>query len=386
MMRRLTFAEAVFVAALPYRKSVYQTGGYSQTAGPACADQTFDWWNFLRTHYAARDLARAQAEAAAYCQVQSEQWRSPELGRLVGTDRVDFVSIWDDAYPPALRFSYDPPPILFYCGHPPANQSEGAARALAQDLGRHLLYSIGIAIVGTRNAHPLAVEAVRQYVATLVRADRSGSRVSGEAQGDANPTGTENTRDPSPTIVSGLALGIDRVAHLAAIENGLRGIAVLGAGLLHAGPRANLDVLRRAREAGTAFFLLSEFPPHTPARASHFPRRNRIIAGLVERVAVLQAPAKSGAMITARFALEEGRDVLAFDHALLRALPGSNDGARDLLESGAIPIRLPELEARLIQEPPYSAEHRAARLELWKQATLGNQVQWLGGRYYLRAG
>ncbi|MCR9144020.1 MAG: DNA-protecting protein DprA [bacterium] len=368
MHRRLSFGQAVFVAALPYRKSVYRAGGFASvdptepanSGEPANARCSSQWQGFLRRHFRSDDLKRAADEAAPYAGAANSIWMSSELERRTGFSRVAFVSVWDPEYPAALRCCYDAPPILFYTSeaggfdfigsfsHEPGPAPDSASGSSAP-----------IAIVGTRQAHPLTAEAVRSFVAAL-----AVSR---------------------PPIVSGLALGVDRLAHEAAIQNELPGLAVLGAGVLHAGPVANLDLLRRARAAGVPFGLVSEFPPHTPARAAHFPRRNRVIAGLVERVAVLQAPQKSGAMITARFALEEGRDVLVFDHAVLRAAAGCNDGARDLLESGATPIVLPELEARLLREPPFGSAGRARRLELWKRAALGQGLRWLGGRFYLES-
>ncbi|MEQ9364757.1 MAG: DNA-processing protein DprA [Leptospirales bacterium] len=390
MRRGLTFQEAVFVAALPYRKSVYQSGGFAQSPGPggvivltaeaAGASDLFSepasvaWEEFLRRHFTKRDLIRAAGEAASYAGDElagpNASWYSRELEDRTGGGRVGFVSVWDADYPVRLRNCYDAPPVLFYCGAEAPRESRPGSRRLRYAEPRPeravLREAVGmVGIVGTRQAHPFAGEAVRAYVRDLARdcTDRAG-----------------------PVIVSGLALGIDRIAHEAALECGLPGIAVLGAGLLHAGPRANLDLPRRAREANASFVLLSEFPPHTPARAAHFPRRNRVIGGLVEAVAVLQAPLKSGAMITARFALDEGRDVLAFDHDVLRAASGSNDGARALLEAGATPIVLPELEARLVKEPPFGAAGRRARLALWKRASLGQGLRWLGGRYYLEAG
>lgn len=363
--RRLTFTEAVFVAALPYRKSVYAAGGFAQTGGPA---EPAHWNNFLRTYFPARDLARAQNETN----------RNTAAGYDAATLR--YVSIWDAEYPQALRFIYDPPPVLFYSGTPPPG-------LFATDGER--IPAVGI--VGTRNPHPLAVAAVHEFVAELARnmhatpskINVTQSKITtDEARAGRAASAVDHTRR-GPMIVSGFARGIDREAHLAALDAGLPGVAVLGAGLLHAGPRSNFDVLRRARENHVPLLLLSEFPPHTVARAAFFPRRNRIIAGLVEQVAVLQAPAKSGAIITARFALDEGRDVLAFDHAMLVESPGCNDGARVLIEAGARLIELPALEARIRKEPAFGARGRSERLELWTRAALGDGMRWLGGRYYL---
>ncbi len=114
---------------------------------------------------------------------------------------------------------------------------------------------------------------------------------------------------------------------------------------------------------------MSEFLPSVRARAPFFPRRNRIIAGLAERVVVLQAPAGSGALISARFAMEEGRSVQAFDHPGFDRWPGANDGARELLAEGAEPVRLADefelLAAAAGAEDPLGPRS-AGQLEFWR--------------------
>jgi len=110
------------------------------------------------------------------------------------------------------------------------------------------------------------------------------------------------------TVVSGLAFGIDRQAHLGGLAGPGRSVAVLGTGLDLVYPDANLDVWRELAAAGA---VISEFAPGTPPQAQNFPIRNRIIAGLSLGVLVVEAAARSGSLITARLALEQGREVFA---------------------------------------------------------------------------
>lgn len=140
-------------------------------------------------------------------------------------------------------------------------------------------------------------------------------------------------------IVSGLALGIDAIAHAAAIRVGIPTIAVPGSGLadsvIH--PRSHLKLSKEIVEAGGC--LISEFPPEYSASVHTFPRRNRIIAGLATATLVIEAPEKSGALITSKFALDFNRDVMA--------VPGSvftenSKGTNGLIKRGAIPITCAE--------------------------------------------
>jgi DNA processing protein len=131
------------------------------------------------------------------------------------------------------------------------------------------------------------------------------------------------------TVVSGLARGIDTVAHQAALAAGGRTIAVIAGGLLEITPVENLALADRVAEQG---FLVSESPPRRPAVAGSFPQRNRLISGLVLGVVVVEADDRSGALITARHAGEQGRDVFA--------VPGPIDqrtsrGCHRLIQDGA---------------------------------------------------
>ena len=111
------------------------------------------------------------------------------------------------------------------------------------------------------------------------------------------------------TVVSGLAIGIDGVAHSTTLETGGRTVAVIGGGLAHAGPRPHAGLIAAIRDGGGA--IVGEHPPDTLPTRGTFPRRNRIISGLSMATVVIEAPIGSGALITARHALEQGRPVFA---------------------------------------------------------------------------
>jgi DNA processing protein len=193
-------------------------------------------------------------------QVRSLAEKDEKAARRRGMDWVSWASA---AYPPLLREIFDPPALLFYRGTLPGPDSPLAA------------------VVGTR--HPSA--------GALAQAWDIGK-------------GLGALGIP---VVSGLALGIDAMAHRGCVEGGGRTAAVLGSGCDEIYPASNRMLARRIVENGGV--LLSEYPPGTGPRKWHFPARNRIIAGLCRGVLVVEAPASSGALITARFALEQNRDL-----------------------------------------------------------------------------
>lgn len=137
------------------------------------------------------------------------------------------------------------------------------------------------------------------------------------------------------TVVSGLALGIDGEAHRTTLDAGGKTVAVIGSGVDDATiyPRAHLQLATRIMAEGGA--VMSEYPPGTPSLAHHFPARNRIVVGLSQAVLVIEAPQKSGAMITARLALESGRDVWAVPGPITHP---NGWGPNELIKNGATPI------------------------------------------------
>jgi DNA processing protein len=209
---------------------------------------------------------------------------------------IDLVSLDDDRYPIGLRHIHDPPPVLYVRG----TIARGDVEA--------------IAVVGARSASAYG----------LTVAERLG--------GELAAAGV--------TVVSGLALGVDGAAHPGALRRGGRTIAALGSGV---------DVVYPSRHRGLAAditrsgALVSEFAVGTPPATAHFPRRNRLISGLALGVVVVEASERSGSLITARLALEQGREVMAVPgecglartrgtHALIRRGARLVETVADILE------------------------------------------------------
>ncbi|RJQ34174.1 DNA-protecting protein DprA [Candidatus Parcubacteria bacterium] len=200
-----------------------------------------------------------------------------------------YISILDPEYPALLKTIYDPPLFLFYRGNKKLLQAEKL-----------------LTIVGSRTTTDYHTNSARKIIAQL--------------------------KDTPLVIVSGLAIGLDALAHQAALENKLPTIAVLGSGLddsvLY--PKSNLALAKKIIEQNG--LLLSEYPALTPPALHQFPRRNRLLAGLSQATLVISGALKSGTLITAQVAIDEGREVLA--------LPGNinytlNQGPNKLLKSGA---------------------------------------------------
>lgn len=168
-------------------------------------------------------------------------------------------------YPSLLREIKDPPPVLWV---------EGEVGVLSRE--------ICVAIVGARECTPYGEKVAFNLAVELVR------------------TGI--------VVVSGLAYGIDTAAHRGALEGAGKTVAVLGCGIDVPYPGGNLGLKKRIAQSGA---VLSEFPPGTAAATWTFPQRNRIISGLARGVVVVEAGVKSGALITAEWALQQGREVFA---------------------------------------------------------------------------
>ncbi len=203
---------------------------------------------------------------------------------------ISALSINDSEYPELLKQIYDPPYLLYYRGNVEA------------------LRIASIGIVGTRECSPYGQQVCYQLTRTL------------SEQGLA--------------IASGLALGIDSIAHSTALECGAPTIAVLGSGLDERSlyPPSNRQLARRIAASGG--IVITEFPLGTEPLRYNFPMRNRIISGLSLGVLVVEAAIKSGAMITARYALEQGRELFAVPGNILSPISA---GPNSLIRDGAIP-------------------------------------------------
>ncbi|MBK8025653.1 MAG: DNA-protecting protein DprA [Chloroflexi bacterium] len=191
----------------------------------------------------------------------------------------------DSDYPAAMRPLPDAPPVLYARGALiPADEK-------------------AVAIVGTRKATGYGRDVARRLAGELASA--------------------------GVTIVSGLAHGIDAIAHQAAMEAGGRTIAVLGCGIDQVYPRDHAALARQISEHGA---VLTEFPLGSQPEGRHFPRRNRIISGISLGVIIVEAPEKSGALITAAFALEQGREIYAVPGSIFSA---ASTGCHRLIQDGA---------------------------------------------------
>lgn len=210
-----------------------------------------------------------------------------EMRKLV-SEQIAFITVDDPQYPQELHTIAAPPFALYIKG------------SFAADTPR-------LAVVGTRKATPYGREATRKII-------------------------TDLAAETNVAIVSGLAQGIDTEAHRAALDCGLKTIGVLGSGSDRGSffPPANWNLAEEIVARGGA--VISEYPPGAPALKHHFPARNRIIAGLSLGTIVVEAPEKSGALITANFALEQGREIFAIPSQMFSP---NAAGAHRLIQDGA---------------------------------------------------
>jgi DNA processing protein len=304
-------------------------------------------------------LIEAFADAASALSAPAAAWRSlglpascaeqrrSESVRSQATEALRWLEqpgqqllMWDDpAYPGLLAELADAPPLLFVAG---------AAEILEQPQ---------LAMVGSRRASRPGLDTAQSFARAL-------------AAGGF-------------TITSGLALGIDGAAHQGALDVAGKTVAVLGTGLQQLYPARHAGLAQRILEGGGA--LVSELPLGSPAHASNFPRRNRIISGLSLGVLVVEASPASGSLITARLAAEQGREVYAIPGSIHH--PGAR-GCHQLIRDGATlvesvehilqalrgwqvcaPVQLPQQSAplsallKLLRAAPLTAEQIALSLD-----------------------
>jgi DNA processing protein len=259
------------------------------------------------------DAAKALAlrsEPADFAAQLDATWRWLEESPL----QRRILTLSDAGYPPGLLQTEDPPLMLYVMGAPVTE------------------WPAAIAVVGSRNPTPQGADNARQFARSFAR---SGF-----------------------TVVSGLALGVDAAAHEGALEGAAEGqlatIAVVGTGLDRVYPRQNLQLAHRIADRGV---IISEYPLGTPPLAPNFPRRNRIISALSQGTLVVEAALKSGSLITAKQATEQGREVFAIPgsihspqsrgcHALIREGAKLVESAQDVLE---------ELRGHKVQARPTQA-------------------------------
>ena len=249
-----------------------------------------------------RDLAAQAAREMQGIDPDVEMEKVEDAGARI----ITFAS---DLFPPLLREIPSQPAILFVRG-----ELEGPD------------FSRTVGIVGTR-----CISAYGRQVTQMLAYELAAAGL---------------------TVVSGLALGADSVAHRAALEAGGRTIAVLGNGIDTVYPAKHVRLAQDIAQSGA---VLTEYPPGTAPAAEHFPQRNRIISGLSMAIIVTEAPARSGAFLTASFANHQGRDVLAVPGDVFSVLSA---GCNALIRDGAVMVRNSEdvleainLAARAIQLP-----------------------------------
>jgi len=213
-------------------------------------------------------------------------------------ENINFITWHDSKYPKLLLEIPSPPPILYYKGS--LDDQDNTA-------------SLSLAVVGSRQPSIYAKRIIYNLINPLIK------------QGI--------------TIISGLALGIDSLAHQAALSARGRTIAVLGSGLNRENfyPFENIKIAEEIIKTGGS--IISEFSPNTPPLKQNFPRRNRIISGLAQATLIIEAKNKSGSLITANYALDQNREVLA--------VPGNifspySEGTNKLIREGATPITCSE--------------------------------------------
>ena len=259
-------------------KRLWEAFGSGLAAAEACLTDPAAWAD---RHIVPLSTARKFA---------AEQWRDPAKleWAVAKASNASFLHIGDSAYPALLREIPDAPLVLYYRGN------------------TALLQGPCIGVVGARDC-------TREGLAVSAFFSRALSRA-------------------GVSIVSGLAKGIDRAAHLAGLEGPGGSIGVLGTGVDIVYPTCNADLHSLMAEKG---LLISEYAPGTPALSKHFPVRNRLISGLSRGALVVEAAGRSGSLVTARLALEQNREVFAVPGHTTAAV---SEGCRDLIRRGAKPV------------------------------------------------
>jgi DNA processing protein len=244
-------------------------------------------WEATPHHYTVAGLDRRSIDALLQCRTKLNL---EQEANLLARHDVTVLTWRDENYPRTLKEINNSPPVLYVRGE-----------LLPDD-------EWAVAIVGTRKLSPYGKQATEKITQGLVEANL--------------------------TIVSGLALGVDRVAHQTALEMGGRTIAVLANGVEIPYPQTNRKLAESIVANGQGA-IVSDYPIGTRPEATNFPPRNRIISGLSLATIITEAGERSGALITAQFALEQGREVMAVPGSIFSPM---SRGTNDLISQGATPV------------------------------------------------
>jgi DNA processing protein len=219
--------------------------------------------------------------------------------KIIKEENIGFITWHDKNYPFLLKEIYSPPYVLFFKGNLELIKENNLNNCLA--------------VVGPRKNSPLADKTINHLLPKIVKSNL--------------------------TIVSGLALGVDKMAHEIAISLKGKTIAILGTGLAEKVfyPKENLSLYQEIIKSNN--LIISEFPPLISARAQNFPQRNRLISGLSKATLVIEAPKRSGALITTSRALEQNREVLAVPGNIFSEF---YVGSNNLIKLGAKVITNPD--------------------------------------------
>lgn len=273
---------------------------HAPRVGPTTFRQLLDRCETLDTLFKQPDLCYTRLTETLKDYLRNPDWDQVDSDLAwMGTDPVNhhILTLRSPAYPALLRELDDAPPVLFVHGNP------------------EVLGHLQLAIVGSRNPTTGGARNAQDFAAHLASAGL--------------------------TITAGLALGIDAAGHLGALEASGTTVAVLGTGPDRVYPARHRDLAHQIAEHGA---LVSELTPGTGPRAEHFPRRNRIISGLSLGTLVVEAAPHSGSLITARHALEQGREVFAIPGSIHNPLAR---GCHSLIRQGA---KLVETAADILEE------------------------------------
>lgn len=267
-------------------------------------------WQAPPDALAAAGLPASVVEAMVAVRAQSNL---EEMVLHAAADGIQIITWDDEAYPLRLKNIDQSPPVIYVRG----------SLSLEDDWA--------VAIVGTRRVTAYGRQVTEELAAYLA----------------ANHI----------TVVSGLARGVDAIAHQSVLKSGGRTLAVLGCGVDVVYPPEHQKMAEAIMENGA---LISDYPPGTAPESSNFPPRNRIIAGLSRAVAIIEAGSESGALITARYAVEQGREVYAVPGSIFAPM---SKGTNRLIFDGATPLLKPDDVLRSLEIEKVQA-YRQARLFL----------------------